>query len=391
MVPMTVNDSIVFAYVVTDIACLCFMLPIMRKIKTTFGSEMEARLFISMVSFFVAYIVSDAGMIFFRQINTVTPLWFNYFIGMIHEAALLMVAFFWFLFANVRLKNRYIDLKWYKITISLPCILDFILIATTPFTKLIFYFDEAGFFVRGSYYMLQPVAILIYIFMTSFLATMKSFHTAIPSEKVKAVSLIKFIVPPAIASALQQISHNVPTVSLGLALAVYLVYLDMLDMQVYNDSLTGLNNRRRAKYFLLDCLETADTKPFVVYMIDVDYFKEINDKFGHSEGDRALCIVADALKATANQYAGFTARMGGDEFLIVMKYNAGVIPEHISTTVKHYIDRKCRDEKIPYQINVSIGYMICKSKEISINELLVKADEMQYKTKREHHGKSMQE
>ena len=60
MVPMTVNDSIVFAYVVTDIACLCFMLPIMRKIKTTFGSEMEARLFISMVSFFVAYIVSDA-------------------------------------------------------------------------------------------------------------------------------------------------------------------------------------------------------------------------------------------------------------------------------------------------------------------------------------------
>lgn len=140
MIQMSANNSIIFSYVVTDFACLIMMLPILHKIKTTFGSEMEARLFFSMVSFFMAHIISDAGMIFFRQINTVTPYWFDYLVAMIHELSLLMVAFFWFLFADVRLKNRNIDYKWYKRMISIPCILDFILVATTPFTKLIFSF-----------------------------------------------------------------------------------------------------------------------------------------------------------------------------------------------------------------------------------------------------------
>lgn len=385
MFQMAVNDSIVFSYVVTDLACLLLMVPILHKTKTTFGSEMEARLFLCMVSFFIVHILTDAGMIFFRQINTVTPYWFDYAIAIVNELSLLMVAFFWFLFANVRLKNRYIDFKWYKRLISLPFFIDLFLVMITPFTKMIFYFNEDGFFVRGTYYILQAVAILVYIVMTTILAIVKTVHTRIPSEKAKANSLIKFIVPPAVASGLQQVSHNVPTICLGLSIAVYLVYLDMLDMQVYNDSLTGLNNRRRAKYYLQDCLETADVKPFVVYMVDVDYFKEINDKYGHGEGDNALCIVADALKDTANQYAGFTARMGGDEFLLAMKYNDGVIPEHITSTVKHYIDRKCQEQNIVYPINLSIGHMICDNKNISIADLLEKADDMQYKTKREHH------
>ena len=385
MIQMSANNSIIFSYVVTDFACLIMMLPILHKIKTTFGSEMEARLFFSMVSFFMAHIISDAGMIFFRQINTVTPYWFDYLVAMIHELSLLMVAFFWFLFANVRLKNRNIDYKWYKRMISIPCILDFILVATTPFTKLIFSFNEQGFFVRGPYYLLQPVAILIYILMTSALAAVKTIQTKIPSEKVKAFSMVQFIVPPAVASVLQQVSHNVPSICLGLSIAVYLVYLDMLDMQVYNDSLTGLNNRRRAKYYLMDCLDTADVKPFVVYMIDIDYFKEINDKYGHAEGDHALCIVANALKDTANLHAGFAARLGGDEFLVITRYIAGTTPANIPFMVQHYIDERREIENVTYPISVSVGNIICNSRKTTINELLVKADEMQYQSKREHH------
>lgn len=71
--------------------------------------------------------------------------------------------------------------------------------------------------------------------MTFFIATVKTFHQKIPREKVKDVSLIITIALSAIASILQQISYNVPTGRLDLALAVYLVYLDMLDMKIYKD------------------------------------------------------------------------------------------------------------------------------------------------------------
>ena len=69
--------------------------------------------------------------------------------------------------------------------------------------------------------------------------------------------------------------------TIGVALAIYLEFIDMLDMQVNNDALTGLNNRRRAEYYLTDCIEDAEKNPFCIYMIDVDHFKQINDTYGH--------------------------------------------------------------------------------------------------------------
>lgn len=142
--------------------------------------------------------------------------------------------------------------------------------------------------------------------MTFFIATVKTFHQKIPREKVKDVSLIITIALSAIASILQQVSYNVPTGRLDLALAVYLVYLDMLDMKIYKDLLTieGLNERCRVKYCLFGWLETVDMKSYFTDRIDIDCFKEINGKYGHSEGDYTLCIVAAVLKDTVNQETG---------------------------------------------------------------------------------------
>lgn len=332
MIDMDPRQSIVFTYVIADLACFLFMFPILRKVKTSVGSEMEAKLFMTMVATLLVHIVTDAGMIFFRQITTNTPYALNCFIVIINELSLVMVSFFWFLFANVRLKVRLIDKKWYRIVVSLPCVFDIFMVVISPLTKWIFYFDENGLFQRGRIYMLQALTILVYILLTSMLATRRAVTQKTAFEKQNCLSLIFFIIPPAIASVVQQFNHNAPITVMGLSIAVYYVYLNMLDSQVYNDSLTGLNNRRRARYYLLDSLELADTKPFVVFMIDVDYFKTINDKYGHSEGDRALCVVADSLKDTADQYDGFAARMGGDEFLLSMNYTPGVVPEHMTLT-----------------------------------------------------------
>ena len=262
------------------------------------------------------------------------------------------------------------------------------MVVTSPLTKWIFYFDENGLFQRGRIYMLQALTILVYILLTSMLATRRAVTQKTAFEKQNCLSLIFFIIPPAIASVVQQFNHNAPITVMGLSIAVYYVYLNMLDSQVYNDSLTGLNNRRRARYYLLDSLELADTKPFVVFMIDVDYFKTINDKYGHSEGDRALCVVADSLKDTADQYDGFAARMGGDEFLLSMNYTPGVIPEHIADTIQRHMMNHIREKNLPYELKVSVGYMVCSSKKTLITDLLAKADEMQYKSKREHHEKN---
>lgn len=84
------------------------------------------------------------------------------------------------------------------------------------------------------------------------------------------------------------------------------------------DSLTGLYNRRA----LLEAAgieinrQRRSEKPLSVVHIDLDNFKRVNDTFGHSEGDRVLCAVANVLRS--GRSTDFAARLGGDEFVLLL-------------------------------------------------------------------------
>jgi two-component system cell cycle response regulator len=82
------------------------------------------------------------------------------------------------------------------------------------------------------------------------------------------------------------------------------------------DPLTQLYNRRfMTSHLERLCAEPA-SQPFAVLMVDVDYFKTINDCYGHSTGDRVLCAVADMLRRHLRE-TDMICRYGGEEFLVV--------------------------------------------------------------------------
>lgn len=86
-----------------------------------------------------------------------------------------------------------------------------------------------------------------------------------------------------------------------------------------SDPLTGLHNRRYAMPQLVEIARTAMRQQgsFAVMALDLDRFKTINDNFGHAAGDAVLCDVARRIEAVvANR--GMTARLGGEEFLVVL-------------------------------------------------------------------------
>jgi len=93
-----------------------------------------------------------------------------------------------------------------------------------------------------------------------------------------------------------------------------------LTYQARHDPLTGLVNRRRLIEVLTDLLSgrRARDHEFALLFLDLDGFKEINDRFGHEAGDRALVEVADRLQAVARD-TDLVARVAGDEFVIVLR------------------------------------------------------------------------
>ncbi|MBP6598435.1 MAG: biofilm regulation diguanylate cyclase SiaD [Giesbergeria sp.] len=124
------------------------------------------------------------------------------------------------------------------------------------------------------------------------------------------------------------------------------------------DALTGLGNRR----FLMDRLtqeaERANRKqsPFSLGILDVDWFKTINDRFGHEAGDTALCAIAQAITRGLREY-DVCGRWGGEEFLILLPETPMEFARQVAQRVCDEI-KATRFEFMDERITASLGLSV---------------------------------
>jgi diguanylate cyclase (GGDEF)-like protein len=89
------------------------------------------------------------------------------------------------------------------------------------------------------------------------------------------------------------------------------IYEKVILENANTDFLTGLHNRRYISKFI----EEKQDVPLAIYYIDLDHFKSVNDRYGHQEGDNALQLTAEVMRACMPE--AMNARAGGDEFIII--------------------------------------------------------------------------
>ena len=92
----------------------------------------------------------------------------------------------------------------------------------------------------------------------------------------------------------------------------------LLETLSVTDSLTGLYNRNKLNMIISDQLARYERnkRPFAALMIDVDYFKTLNDNLGHIAGDEVIAAIAKKISQSIRN-VDFAARYGGDEFIII--------------------------------------------------------------------------
>ena len=118
-------------------------------------------------------------------------------------------------------------------------------------------------------------------------------------------------------------------------------------------------------------------------MIDLNKFKQINDQYGHVEGDNALKRTADALKSACadRTMKTFIARYGGDEFIIIAKTDNEELIKELCENIKSTMIRLNDEAGAEYELTACIGYSSYSGELSAFQSALNKADEQLYKEK----------
>lgn len=160
---------------------------------------------------------------------------------------------------------------------------------------------------------------------------------------------------------------------------------EILKFSALHDSLTGLYNRQGAFSTLYEYYYDHDSEEKIFFMADLDHLKQINDTFGHTEGDNAIKVAADILRETFGLDAPI-GRAGGDEFCGGYVINSKSKHKKIED-IKDEIKVRCREynskSRKPYWVEISLGitkYMNdCND---SMTLAYKRADEMLYEAKK---------
>lgn len=158
----------------------------------------------------------------------------------------------------------------------------------------------------------------------------------------------------------------------------------LLNKLSITDGLTGINNRRG----FLDSVQAHvnssynEGKPAMLLFADMDNLKQVNDRFGHKNGDYSIKCIAHILQQSFNSN-DVIGRIGGDEFVAFCFLDDPHTPDHLCAKIKELSDRLNQTNEKPYYIDVSLGIstFIC-SPSLNIEDVLHQADEALYEHKK---------
>lgn len=161
----------------------------------------------------------------------------------------------------------------------------------------------------------------------------------------------------------------------------------MLDEIAHIDALTGVSNRRKLDLVLTSevAANKREKNQMLVAVLDIDFFKQFNDNYGHGAGDLALKKVSLALKSVLQRPRDFVARYGGEEFVVLIPDCNMACAEMVLANIKEAVQAKaiCHEySDISPLLTVSIGaVLVDDNQKHTVKGVFEKADCLLYQAK----------
>lgn len=297
----------------------------------------------------------------------------------------LFVAMVWLRYAYYRIIGLKIPKKYELLFIILPFALFSVIVVSAPLNSWCFYLDDLNRYHRGILSAPMSFITLAYLISVSILALARYRKEPFYDRKKELLTIAFFVVLPFVGGLIQTMFYGISVIWPSAVISSLLILLNKESQLIAQDSLTRLNNRRNMERYLIT-YEDGENRPITIIMLDINCFKSINDKYGHSSGDIALIQAADLLRTIFNQSSVFLARYAGDEFVVILPQSDENIAIQAIQKIKDAFDALNKTALFPFQLSVSAGYAISSTESAGrIAQMLKDADAGMYRDKMQYH------
>jgi len=267
--------------------------------------------------------------------------------------------------------------KRYQRLLFIPLVTNILLSLLSSRFGFIFQTTPDNLYLRGPFffvYILTYLCCTLYFLHEIFLSIKK--HP--DASRYTLILLFVFIL---VGTSIQIAIPNIHVSWLCITFTLILCYAYLCELNLKIDALTHLFNRFAYEHYLH---AWGKSKNAYILLFDVDKFKEINDRYGHTYGDNCLVIVANCINKVFSPI-GSCYRIGGDEFCVLIPSKDDKLIQHTIKLFHKNLDflRKT-DPVIPY---VSIGYSLYNKSNGTLKQAVKRADAHMYRCKAEKKAK----
>lgn len=370
-------------YCTINVFCIMILAMILQKLYISVDKRMSHVMLTWFIIASIILCISDVvwGIIDFTNSWVAMP-YLSFIINSAYHMFTGVVSYLWFLFSESEQESKTVKTKVGLVISIIPLLVLIGLVGGSAVHGWIFSIDSEGVYHRGDFYLVLILICYIYMVTTSVKALVKSFMKKHFLDRQHFRSLAAFCITPALAGVLQVLFVGSPMLSAGIAFAALQVYMNSTEQLVSVDPMTQLNNRKQLEHHLYHKMKSkSDSKELIVFIMDLDYFKRINDTYGHVEGDEAILIAADVIKRIVSRTNFFACRYGGDEFVVVAETPRDYKPKEFIAELNDALLQATEERGKPYTLHFSVGYKRYDETIADVPSFIAAADEGLYRIK----------
>lgn len=287
-------------------------------------------------------------------------------------------SYLWTIYVDYKLFGKLERLRKIYPFVAIPAAIVCILAILNIFTDTMFTVTSENVYIR------TPMAIISYIVTYCYLmmGAVMVFLYRRKVGKYLFMPVIVFLAPIFIGSLIQLFCYGIALIWVTVSFGLISLYINLQNEVSMLDALTKLYNREYLTRFLNYTMQkTVTFKKTAGIMMDINAFKEINDTYGHSEGDHALQIVGQSLLNIPDEDC-FAVRYGGDEFIVICSVQSQEQLEQVAEKIRSRVEQQNRQHTLPYQLSLSMGSALFDPTTDNIDSFLQRMDQRMYENKR---------